>query len=134
MCGAPILAAEALPSQPGTPPVRRWVRACAMDALADRSVIGVSVEGVQLVIGRDGDTLFAAERACPHEGADLALGRCAQGRLHCPRHLASFDLTSGAVSPGWSFRALAMYPVRCVAGEIEVGVKPFCGIAGDRQG
>ncbi|MCJ2113025.1 Rieske 2Fe-2S domain-containing protein, partial [Methylobacterium sp. E-025] len=41
---------------------------------------------------RDGARLVAAERACPHEGADLSLGRCAAGRIHCPRHLASFDL------------------------------------------
>ncbi|MCJ2074192.1 Rieske (2Fe-2S) protein [Methylobacterium sp. E-041] len=60
---------------------------------------------------RDGERLVAAERACPHEGADLSLGRCAAGRIHCPRHLASFDLRSGKVSPGWSFRALRLYRV-----------------------
>ncbi|MBY0251758.1 MAG: Rieske (2Fe-2S) protein, partial [Methylobacterium organophilum] len=50
-------------------------------------------------------------RAGPHEGADLALGRCVAGRLLCPRHQASFDLRDGAVSPGWSFRALRLFAI-----------------------
>jgi 3-phenylpropionate/trans-cinnamate dioxygenase ferredoxin subunit len=92
--------------------VARWVRACPADVLGDRPMVAVTVEGQQLLIIRDGERLFAAERACPHEGADLAQGRCDRGRLHCPRHLAWFDLASGAVSPGWSFRALKTYAVR----------------------
>ncbi|WP_313898927.1 Rieske (2Fe-2S) protein [Methylobacterium sp. E-025] len=73
--------------------------------------IPILVRGRHLILMRDGERLVAAERACPHEGADLSLGRCAAGRIHCPRHLASFDLASGAVSPGWSFRALRLYRV-----------------------
>ncbi|WP_313899106.1 Rieske (2Fe-2S) protein [Methylobacterium sp. E-041] len=71
----------------------------------------ILVGGQHLILMRDGARLVAAERACPHEGADLSLGRCAAGRIHCPRHQASFDLTSGAVSLGWSFRALRLYHV-----------------------
>jgi len=66
---------------------------------------------MRLILIRDGDRLVATERACPHDGADLAMGHCAGGRLHCPRHQASFDLATGAVSPGWFFRALRVFPV-----------------------
>ena len=78
------------------------------DGLAPTPIL---VGGRHLILVRDGEKLVAAERACPHEGADLSLGRCAAGRIHCPRHLASFDLRSGSVSPGWSFRALRLYRV-----------------------
>lgn len=98
----------------------RWVRACHVDAFNNRRIVGVMVDGQHLVVIRDGARFFAAERACPHEGADLAQGRCTGARLHCPRHLAWFDLHSGAVSPGWSFRALKVYPARLAVDEVLV--------------
>ncbi|WP_144766215.1 Rieske (2Fe-2S) protein [Methylobacterium dankookense] len=103
MCGKPISAAEA------ARPAR--IRLGPPDLLGDRDLMPVAAGGLHLVLVRHGNGLVAAERACPHEGADLALGRCAAGRLLCPRHLASFDLDTGAVSPGWSFRPLHVVPV-----------------------
>lgn len=96
----------------------RWVHACQIEAFDARPIVAVNVDGMQIVIVRDGERYFAAERACPHEGADLAQGRCIGAKLYCPRHLAWFDLQSGAVSPGWSFRPLDVYPVRRVGCEI----------------
>jgi len=109
----------------------RWVRACHLDAFDKRQIVGVTVEGQPLVIVRDGDSFFAAERACPHEGADLAQGRCTSARLYCPRHLAWFDLHSGAVSPGWFFRPLKIYPSRLVSSHIQInlGAKGSAGAA-----
>ena len=112
MCAKPILEVEA-----GT-----WVRACRIEALADRAILPVRVAGLHLVLVRDGGRVFAAERACPHEGADLALGRCAAGRLYCPRHRAWFTLPGGAVSPGWPVRDLRTYPVRIAGGTIAVRI------------
>jgi 3-phenylpropionate/trans-cinnamate dioxygenase ferredoxin subunit len=98
----------------------RWVHACRLEAFDNRQMIGALVEGQHLVVIRDEDRFFAAERACPHEGADLMQGRCSGATLHCPRHLAWFDLNNGAVSPGWSFRALKVYPARLVGNDIWV--------------
>ncbi|MFC6790849.1 Rieske (2Fe-2S) protein [Methylobacterium komagatae] len=81
------------------------------DMLDGRTLVPVTVGGHHLLLVRDGERIVAAERACPHEGADLLLGRCVGGRLHCPRHLASFDLQDGSVSPGWSFRALRLFDI-----------------------
>jgi 3-phenylpropionate/trans-cinnamate dioxygenase ferredoxin subunit len=112
MCAKPISEAEA-----GT-----WIQACPIDALARCAILPVCVAGRHLVLVQDGDRIFAAERACPHEGADLALGRCAAGRLYCPRHLAWFTLPGGAVSPGWRFRDLRTYPVRIEGSTIAVRI------------
>jgi 3-phenylpropionate/trans-cinnamate dioxygenase ferredoxin subunit len=95
--------AEAVP--PG------WIRLGPTDLLGDRDLLPVTAGGRQLLLVRAGARIVAAERACPHEGADLALGRCVAGRLLCPRHQASFDLRDGAVSPGWSFRALRLFAI-----------------------
>lgn len=102
MSGKPIWVAEARPGPTYLGPA---------SLLGDRAITPVRVGGRQLILVRDGTRIVAAERACPHEGADLSLGRCAAGRLHCPRHQASFDLRDGSVSPGWSFRALRLSPV-----------------------
>jgi 3-phenylpropionate/trans-cinnamate dioxygenase ferredoxin subunit len=104
MCGGPILAASPNPD--------RWVVACSLDRLAERSIICVQVEGADLILVRDGDRAHAFERACPHEQADLSRGRVADGRLFCPRHQASFDLSNGVITKGWPSRDLRRYAVR----------------------
>jgi 3-phenylpropionate/trans-cinnamate dioxygenase ferredoxin subunit len=76
------------------------------------------LEAVDLLLIRDGDDIFACERACPHEQADLSLGRVADGRIFCSRHLASFDLHDGTVSRGWPSRDLRRYPARSEDGRI----------------
>jgi 3-phenylpropionate/trans-cinnamate dioxygenase ferredoxin subunit len=68
---------------------------CGVDALIGAQIIPVQVGDRQLLLVKDGDRVVACERACPHEQADLALGRCANGKLFCPRHFAWFDLNDG---------------------------------------
>jgi 3-phenylpropionate/trans-cinnamate dioxygenase ferredoxin component len=95
-----------------------WVAVSPPDRLADQAIVCVRVDSIELLLIRDGDQFFACERACPHEQADLSWGRISDGRLFCPRHLASFDLRDGTVSPGWSTRPLQRYPARIADGQI----------------
>ncbi|MDB5501825.1 MAG: ferredoxin [Tardiphaga sp.] len=111
MSDAPISAGE----QPG-----RWVAVCARERLTQHRIVCATIAGVGLLVVADGDQVHACERACPHEQADLSLGRVADGRLYCPRHLAWFDLTDGHISPGWPSRALRRYPVRIAEGHVWV--------------
>lgn len=75
-------------------------------------------EAVDLLLVRDGEHIAACERACPHEQADLSLGRIADGRLFCPRHFPSFELGDGHISAGWPSRPLRRNPVRIEGGRI----------------
>ena len=93
---------------------------CSVQATIDTPILPVRAGGQQLLIVRDGDRLVACERACPHEQADLALGRCAGGKLFCPRHFAWFDLRNGKVSAGWDVRALRLYEVTIRNREVAV--------------
>ena len=111
MSGGPTLAAEP-----------RWVAVCTADRLRDHLMICTNAAGVALLVIRDGDKLYACERACPHEQADLGLGSVTDGRLHCPRHQAWFDLHDGRISPGWTSRALRRYAVRIIDGEVQVNL------------
>jgi 3-phenylpropionate/trans-cinnamate dioxygenase ferredoxin subunit len=96
----------------------RWVEVLPLERLADQGIVSVRVEAVELLLVRDGERIIACERACPHEQADLSLGRIKDGRLFCPRHFASFDLDDGEVSAGWPSRRLRRYPVRAGNGRI----------------
>jgi len=93
---------------------------CSVQATIDRPILPVRAGDQQLLIIRDGDRLVACERACPHEQADLALGRCSGGKLFCPRHFAWFDLRDGKVSAGWDVRALRLYDVTIADREVVV--------------
>ncbi|SHJ51893.1 3-phenylpropionate/trans-cinnamate dioxygenase ferredoxin subunit [Bradyrhizobium lablabi] len=103
-----------------TPEGGEWVAICPLQRLADQTIVCVRFEAIDLLLVRHGDRIFACERACPHEQADLSWGRVADGRLFCPRHLASFDLQNGDVSVGWPSRSLRRYPVRTKDGQIWV--------------
>jgi nitrite reductase/ring-hydroxylating ferredoxin subunit len=88
--------------------------------LADGACLRVTLDDDALVLARRGDAVYAFQRTCPHEKADLAHGRIENGRLVCARHLASFDLIDGRPSGGWRVDALKLYPVRVRDGEIAV--------------
>ena len=100
----------------------RWVPVSTLEAASRRPITTVQVDERQLILVRDAGQLHAFDRACPHELADLAKGRCVAGRLVCPRHAASFDLATGATSPNWDFADLRRYEVAIVDGHVLVDV------------
>jgi 3-phenylpropionate/trans-cinnamate dioxygenase ferredoxin subunit len=89
-----------------------WIAICPSSRLASQTIICMRLDAVDFLLIRQGDQVFACERACPHEQADLSLGRVTDGRLFCPRHLASFDLHDGNISTGWASKPLRIFPVR----------------------
>jgi nitrite reductase/ring-hydroxylating ferredoxin subunit len=95
-----------------------WVEVLPLERLGDRAILCARVSQVDLLLIRDGDRVFACERACPHEQADLSLGSVAERRLLCPRHFASFDLVRGDISAGWPSRPLRLYPAEIKDGWI----------------
>lgn len=105
-----------------TDPAARWSFACALSALDKRPIVSLSFAERHIILLRDGERVVAMGRACPHEGADLAKGRCADGKLYCPRHLAWFDLASGKVSPGWTFPSPQLYPLKIVDQDIWIAI------------
>ena len=97
----------------------RWVDVLPLARLPEKAIACVRVAGaVDILLVRDGGRIVACERACPHEQADLSLGRISDGRLFCPRHLASFDLDDGCISAGWPSRPLRLFPVKIKSGRI----------------
>ncbi|MET0968470.1 MAG: Rieske (2Fe-2S) protein [Tardiphaga sp.] len=95
-----------------------WIAVCTLARVALERVVRVRVGAVDILVLQHGDDIFACERACPHEQADLGLGAIRDGRLHCPRHQASFSLQDGGISCGWTCRALRVFQVREYDGDV----------------
>jgi 3-phenylpropionate/trans-cinnamate dioxygenase ferredoxin component len=90
----------------------KWMPVCGLNRLISQTIVCVRVTGIDLILLWNDGRAVACERMCPHEQADLGLGRLSGGRLFCPRHAASFDLHNGRISYGWPSRPLRIFPVR----------------------
>lgn len=87
-------------------------------------VIAVEVDGIEMVLGRDGDRFFAAQRRCIHRGGDLAEGIVSRGHLICPNHAWRFSTETGRHAEASEY-CLVTYPVRVVGGELHVDPHPI---------
>ncbi len=86
-------------------------------------VIAVEADGVEMVLGRDGDRYFATQRRCVHRGGDLADGIIARGHLVCAHHGWRFATATGRHDEA-SDVCLVTYAVRVNGEVIEVDPTP----------
>ncbi len=84
-------------------------------------VVAYTIGGVEVVVGRDGDRLFAVQRRCLHQGGDLADGIISRGHLICAHHGWRFSTATGRHDSA-SDVCLATYPVRVTGDMIEVEI------------
>jgi ferredoxin-NADP reductase/nitrite reductase/ring-hydroxylating ferredoxin subunit len=79
----------------------------------------VTVDGQELALFLDGNTVHAIDNACPHEGAPLAEGDFADGVVTCPWHAWTFNACSGcSLDP--QGHQVRRYPTRVDAGKVFV--------------
>ena len=100
-----------------------WRAVARIGDIPRDDVIAVTVDGVDMVLGRDGDRYFAAQRRCIHQGGDLAEGIVSRGHLICPQHAWRFSTATGCNAEASEF-CLVTYPVRVVGDQIEVDPRP----------
>lgn len=60
----------------------------------------VEVEGMELLIANVEGKFFAVNDSCPHLHAKVSEGTLNKNIVTCPRHLSSFDVTTGRVISG----------------------------------
>ena len=101
----------------------RWRVVAHIGDLRPDDVIAVTVDGIDMVLGRDGDRYFATQRRCVHRGGDLAEGIVSRGYLICPQHAWRFATATGCQAEASEFH-LVTYPVRVVGDAIEVDPQP----------
>jgi nitrite reductase/ring-hydroxylating ferredoxin subunit len=93
--------------------------------LAEGVIRPVTVAGKQIAVLRHGDEVFAFAQKCPHLGGDLCAGTVSGTVVTCPKHAASFDVSTGAaVGPAKLLflklkpKGLTIYPVTVSEGVV----------------
>jgi nitrite reductase/ring-hydroxylating ferredoxin subunit len=100
-----------------------WHRVASRGDLAPGEVRAIEVEGRAMVLARDGDAYYATQRACLHQGGDLADGIVSRGLLICPVHGWKFAVATGVheISPE---TFLVTYAVRIEGDDVLVDPTP----------
>jgi nitrite reductase (NADH) small subunit len=100
-----------------------WRAVARVGSVGPGDVIAIAIDGLELVLGRDGDRYFAVQRRCLHRGGDLADGIVARGHVVCPQHGWRFSTATGRHEEAPEY-CLVTYAVRVVGDQIEVDPRP----------
>jgi nitrite reductase/ring-hydroxylating ferredoxin subunit len=100
-----------------------WYPVARVGDVQAGDVIAVEVEGIQMVLGRDGERYFALQRQCVHQGGDLSEGIVSRGHLVCPNHGWRFSTATGRHDRA-SDVCLVYYAVRVSGDQIEIDPAP----------
>jgi NADPH-dependent 2,4-dienoyl-CoA reductase/sulfur reductase-like enzyme/nitrite reductase/ring-hydroxylating ferredoxin subunit len=80
----------------------------------------VEVDGENILLIRDGDSVRAYAADCPHAGGPLEKGAVCNGRIICPWHKGAFDLATGKVVEPPALVGLDRYPVIVTGDDVMV--------------
>jgi nitrite reductase (NADH) small subunit/3-phenylpropionate/trans-cinnamate dioxygenase ferredoxin subunit len=81
----------------------------------------VAIGSKLIAVFRTNGQYYAIDDVCPHMGASLSGGYLEEGIVTCPWHAWRFRLADGAWADNPRIK-IGCYPVRVVAGEIQVQV------------
>jgi 3-phenylpropionate/trans-cinnamate dioxygenase ferredoxin subunit len=82
----------------------------------------VDVDGVEVLLCNVGGTIYAVEDVCTHDGGPLDQGDLNGCTIMCPRHGATFDVTTGAALTLPAVVPLPTYDVRIDGDDVYVEV------------
>jgi nitrite reductase/ring-hydroxylating ferredoxin subunit len=100
--------------------VPEWATVAKTEDLPEDGMIGVTVDGDEILVANVGGEYRAIGAVCTHEGGPLPEGELFQGIVTCPYHAGEFDLETGeAVTPPPT-EAEPVYQVRVEGDEIQV--------------
>jgi nitrite reductase/ring-hydroxylating ferredoxin subunit/uncharacterized membrane protein len=97
-----------------------WTDAVASEELTEGRPVGADVDGVRLLLVRDGGQVRALDARCTHRGGPLDEGEIADGCVTCPWHASRFALATGDVVQGPATQPQQAYEVREAGARVEV--------------
>ncbi len=97
-----------------------WVKVADLAQLPIDQGYGVLAQGVNLVLARAGDTVYAGEDRCTHESVPLQGGSSEGSEIECQRHGARFDLATGKALSLPAIRPLKTFSAKVEDGAVYV--------------
>jgi nitrite reductase/ring-hydroxylating ferredoxin subunit len=102
--------------------VVEFVQVATRDQVPPGSRLAVWAGGRKVLLYNIGGEYYATDEQCTHRECSLAEGLLLGQVVHCPCHMASFDVMSGEVLSGPATIPLPTYPVKIEGNRILVGV------------
>ncbi len=72
-----------------------WTKACDLKNVGDGELLGIDLAGNEIMVVNKNGKIYALNRICTHERADLSLGFLGENYVTCPLHLSQFELETG---------------------------------------
>ncbi|TYQ05820.1 UNVERIFIED_ORG: CDP-4-dehydro-6-deoxyglucose reductase [Zoogloea ramigera] len=104
-----------------------WIDLGAADEFCEDTPVAKQAGGQPLAVFRLGDDVYALRDKCSHGNARLSDGYVEDGCVECPLHQGLIDIRSGAARSAPITTAVRSFPVRVVAGRVEVDVAEPAG-------
>ena len=100
-----------------------WVRVASLDECQGNGCVhAATADGLELVLVKWEDEVFALEDRCSHQDFPLSEGEVEDGKLECVFHGAKFDIRSGKAVQLPAIKPVKTYPAEVRDGEIFVDV------------
>jgi nitrite reductase/ring-hydroxylating ferredoxin subunit len=104
--------------------------------IKEGSLLGVELEGNNIVLAMINGQVFAMDAVCSHQGGPLEEGKLEGYNLTCPWHYAVFDVRNGKVSDRtvWA-KNQTSYPVNVneSTGDILINVRAGVRFKGGKE-
>lgn len=111
-----------------------WFDIGAADEYCEETPLARHAGGQSLAVFRLGEDVYALRDKCSHGNARLSDGYVEDGCVECPLHQGLIDIRSGAARSAPITEAVRSFPVRVVAGRVEVEVAGQAGLAQEAGG
>ena len=89
-----------------------YVKACELSDVPPGTMFPVDIGELHIMIVNVDGTLYAVNRICTHETADLSTGFLVGTEVTCPLHLSRFDVKTGAVQNPPATVPLTVYKLK----------------------
>ena len=89
-----------------------YVRICQLSDVPTGSMVPFDIGGNRIMIVNVEGVLYAVDRICTHETADLATGFLIDSEVTCPLHLSRFDVANGTVKNPPATKPLNTYKLK----------------------
>ena len=104
-------------------PPKDWAVVLDEAELAERAPARVDVDGVAVLLYRDGERIFAVSAVCSHVGGPLEEGEIGDGdqpAVTCPWHGSTFRLANGVPVRGPAQSPVPTFDARVSMGKVQV--------------
>jgi len=100
----------------------KCIKACSKNQLGSNEMFSFDFEDKKLMLTNLGGKVYATDRICTHEEADLSSGFLSGEGVRCPLHLSVFNLENGKPQNPPAEAPLRTYNIKIDQNEIYVEV------------